>query len=211
MRLGARPGGPWTRRAGRARDAAAPQWRNRNTGVKAGEAAAQGWDRQVGFPVWQRRRLRLKVRGQKSCRAKFRRPRKDGGTLASGNTPTLRSRAKERAVQECLSPLFSDSHALRTHTQCEPSLPRPEPLQPHPVGQPPWTYQMAPGGLCVAREAHMEASSWAAQKVLRTGRRWQVGNPMPSRSTSFSPILFTATSPVLPRGRPGARGAANLI
>lgn len=30
----------------------------------------------------------------------------------------------------------------------------------------PWAYQMAPWKLCVAREIHVEASSWAALGVL---------------------------------------------
>lgn len=51
-----------------------------------------------------------------SCSAKFQRPRKDSGTLASGSTPTLRPGSKELANQECLSRLFRNSYTLHTHS-----------------------------------------------------------------------------------------------
>lgn len=59
-------------------------------------------------PVWQRRRLRHKVRGRiepRSCGAKFQRPRKVSGDLASGSTSTLRQEPEW---------IFSDSHTDRT-------------------------------------------------------------------------------------------------
>lgn len=105
--------------------------------------------------------------------------------------------------------LFSHSLTHLSHAQPEPFLPGQShfsnslQLVTFPgLSHLPWAYQTAPGELCVVRDTPLKASTWAAQKVLPTGRGRQVAAPFPPTPRATSLFLNLTYSYIPPSLRP---------